>query len=496
MILAALLACGALLSCSNGSDSPMVGTTGGGVTQTGGGGTTTTTGTGGGEQLTVIVEDETDNVDAIVDAIRTLTESGTVKATGKLNNTSVSKINAALKELASRDENILVTLDLSEVIGLLSLESALDRYGYNEPQKSFYGCSNLAGIILPNTLKSVGWYAFRDCTGLKSITIPDSVHSIGLGAFSGCVSLEEITLPISGDYCYVIEGRNKYQTENALFGRIFGTESYTGAVSVTQYCWDRTLVVGGGTNYRYFREDNVYYLPPFLKKVNITSGCLCFGCFENCSGLTDITIGFGVTEIGCGVTCHCDGVFNGCTALTNINYDGTLAQWCEGQGFNELRSYTSKICIQGQDIQEITNLEIPDGVKSICSSAFSGWNWLTSVIIPNSVTTIGNYAFRGCTGLTSVIIPGRVAKIEESAFSSCTGLASVTIPASVTKIDRYAFSDCSSLASAIFSDTDKWFYTSKADYTNGTVIDSASLVNPATAATYLKKYTSCYWYKL
>jgi len=58
-------------------------------------------------------------------------------------------------------------------------------------------CTGLIGIILPNSVTSIGFVAFARCTGLKSIIIPDSVTSIGDAAFSGCISLKNVTIPVS-----------------------------------------------------------------------------------------------------------------------------------------------------------------------------------------------------------------------------------------------------------------------------------------------------------
>ena len=51
--------------------------------------------------------------------------------------------------------------------------------------------------ILPNSVTSIGAFAFCDCTGLTSITLPNSVTSIGHSAFNGCTGLTSITLPNS-----------------------------------------------------------------------------------------------------------------------------------------------------------------------------------------------------------------------------------------------------------------------------------------------------------
>ena len=46
---------------------------------------------------------------------------------------------------------------------------------------------------VPNSVTSIGDWAFADCTSLPSVTIPDSVTFIGDGAFSYCNSLTSVT---------------------------------------------------------------------------------------------------------------------------------------------------------------------------------------------------------------------------------------------------------------------------------------------------------------
>jgi len=45
---------------------------------------------------------------------------------------------------------------------------------------------------IPDSVTSIGIYAFYDCTSLTSVTIPDSVTSIGGGAFYNCTSLTDV----------------------------------------------------------------------------------------------------------------------------------------------------------------------------------------------------------------------------------------------------------------------------------------------------------------
>ena len=165
--------------------------------------------------------------------------------------------------------------------------------------------------------------------------------------------------------------------------------------------------------------------------------------FQNCSGLTSITIPNNVTSIG-------DNAFFGCTGLTAIEIPNSVTS---------IENGTFSGCIN------LTSVTIPNGITSIGIGAFSDCTGLTSITIPNSVTSIDVYAFYNCTGLTAPVynahvfafmpttysgaysIPDGIESIAGYAFCNCTGLTSITIPNSVTSIGNNAFSGCSSLTS-------------------------------------------------
>ncbi len=56
------------------------------------------------------------------------------------------------------------------------------------------GCKN---TIIPNTVLSIGGYAFSGCSDMTSVSIPSSVKSIGEGAFGNCTSLTSVVIPSS-----------------------------------------------------------------------------------------------------------------------------------------------------------------------------------------------------------------------------------------------------------------------------------------------------------
>lgn len=57
---------------------------------------------------------------------------------------------------------------------------------------AFSGCSTLASLTIPNSVKIIEGSAFYKCTSLTSIIIPASVKSIGSQAFRYCISLTDV----------------------------------------------------------------------------------------------------------------------------------------------------------------------------------------------------------------------------------------------------------------------------------------------------------------
>ena len=78
---------------------------------------------------------------------------------------------------------------------------------------------SLESVRLPSNIGSIGYYIFEGCENLSSISIPESVTSISDKAFSGCISLTSITIPskvksISGDAFYNCTGLLSVEVED------------------------------------------------------------------------------------------------------------------------------------------------------------------------------------------------------------------------------------------------------------------------------------------
>ena len=105
--------------------------------------------------------------------------------------------------------------------------------------RAFLRCASLKSVIIPNSVTSIGEYAFGDDTSLTSITIPDGVTSIGGYAFAGCSKLSSITISNS---VTSIGGYTFMNCKSGLYVNYTGTISEWNAISKGGY-WNYTSAV-------------------------------------------------------------------------------------------------------------------------------------------------------------------------------------------------------------------------------------------------------------
>ena len=340
---------------------------------------------------------------------------------------------------------------------------------------------------------AIGYGVFAMNTNITKINLPSSLTSIGEGAFQGCTNLQPSVTDQGVEYLG--------NSENPYLVLWNGTGITTSSYTINEKC------------------KFIYY-----------------SAFNDCRGLTSITLPSSLTSIG-------ERAFQGCSGLETLEYKGTIEQWLSIEfGYYWMSDDSHTFIVNGA---ELTNLVVPEGVTSIGDSAFYGCSGLTGkLVIPEGVTSIdhsaffycsgltevdlsqctnltsiGGEAFRNCSGLTEVNLSNctSLTSIGDWAFSYCSRLTSITLPSSLISIGDHAFDSCSglteidlsnctslisigsgvfydciNLARVIFPNTTGWYRTTDDAATDG---DSMDMSDPEQNATWLTGTYRNYYFK-
>lgn len=250
-----------------------------------------------------------------------------------------------------------------------------------------FGCKN---TIIPNSVVTIGKYAFSECTGLTEITIPNSVSTIERYAFQGCSSLVSVSIP------------------NTV------TKIRSGAFDECT-CLESFVIPEGVTNL-----ESILYGCTNLKSIVIPAGItkMDYSVFNKCNNLVSIVVEEGNTVFDSR---------NNCNAV--------------------IEKATNKLVVGCK------STVIPSDVVEIGNYAFRGCASLESITIPDGVTKIGNAVFENCTSLSAVKLPKNLSELGQNVFDDCSSLKEISIPDGITKIGNSVFRNCSSLESLSFSES-------------------------------------------
>ena len=372
----------------------------------------------------------------------------------KLTNISVSSNNACYSSdrygvLFDRNKTKLILYPIANTRTSYTIPDSVITVG----DYAFSYCENLTNITVGNSVTTIGEYAFYNCINLTKATVGNNVTTIATCAFYDCNSLTSVNIPDSvttiSDYAF----RDCYSLNSISIPESITTINE----GVFAYCTS-------------------------LKSVTIPNNVKTIGevAFIGCDSLASVNIGAGVTSIG-------GGAFNVCTALTKVYYPGTEEQWANisidsyNEPLTSATIYYNYVKLETQSVNsEVSTFIAMPILNSVLNNSYVVSTHTTGAIIGNRYTLIAldqtaaeydlaNLAFidhtlatgsdvsfnfmpKSADNLIMLIIGDFGSGIEQRVISGAPGVAVTDVRLSHTSLNLYPGQDAVQLMAYITPD--------------------------------------------
>lgn len=262
-------------------------------------------------------------------------------------------------------------------------------------------------INIPTSLQVIGSHAFAYSVCIKDLVLPESVVSIGEAAFFGCSNMISVTIPSSlktiSTLAFSSSGLTKVDIPSSM--QKIENSAFKSCLNL------KTIRIGNNTQTATMEIDQ--------------------NAFEDCTSLTDATLGCEVKIIG-------DRTFKGCKNLMSVTFGDNISKSTMEIGYEAFANCNS-----------LRNLTWGSEVSIIGGMAFASCTSLQSLTLPGTVSSIGEYAFGSCSSLNSLVIgdddTSHGTFLHNFAFKGCSSLQSTTLNKSVMLTDSdgdFVFEEC------------------------------------------------------
>ena len=272
-------------------------------------------------------------------------------------------------------------------------------------EDAFLGNDNITKVTIPGSVQDIKWNAFKKCKALEEVVFePGTTLTIRSDAFSYCPKLSTVEIPAHADYIVA----NIFKGSSAL----------------------KEIKVAKG-NPNYFVKDGVLFgkaAKPNEPSELIDPPVLKLQAYP--AGKDPQNYKIPETVDGLPVTSVFAGAFESVKTLKGIEITPSI---------NSLGGFAFRDT-------SLTEVYIPNTVKSVGSSLFEDCTKLQKVHLPDHITAIPYRFFNGCTALTDFNFPKAVNSIKADAFKNCASLNSIYLPNSLSLVEIGAFDGCKNLS--------------------------------------------------
>ena len=163
----------------------------------------------------------------------------------------------------------------------------------NRSKSAFEDCVNLQYVLLPDTIQSIGQFAFSKCDSLTGVSLPELLTSIGFGAFKDCVSLQDLVFPDAVTFI----GRSAFNNCSSLLDlalpeslETLSASAFAGCSALNRVSFPNSLTYIDHCVFDGCSSITNIILPTNLEKIG-------WAAFRNCSSLSSLVLPDSLLEV-------------------------------------------------------------------------------------------------------------------------------------------------------------------------------------------------------
>ena len=251
--------------------------------------------------------------------------------------------------------------------------------------------------VVPEGVREIGRWAFRDCVGLTEIMLPEGVTAIGFEAFRGCAALTKINIPAGV--------------------RAMGARAFLGCSKLDGLRLPQGVAMGAAQSRRSL-ETFVSDTAAGAEGTALAQS----GDFLVHKGALVQYLGHAArVSVPAGLTAIKDQAFRGCDTMRSVDIPASV-QYIHDRAFSDCRG--------------LAEVRLPPSPISFGQAVFSGCTALERINFSGGQSPD---LFQGCTALKYLDLPEAVAEVSSNTFQGCTGLTRLTALGAAAVVRSWGF---------------------------------------------------------